>query len=656
MDNPNLNGGGNGTATTTNGRRQGADVLLIEGVTQFDLATSNVLINGNNNGAAGATLPIDAIQEFNTQQNAPAEFGWRDGSVTSVGVKSGTNGLHGTAYAFGRDAAATDASPYAFDGLPTISHIEREQFGATVGGPFIKDKLFWFGGFELIRQTNPGSTAFDTPTDVPGAGVTVSMFDACKALNPTGSTPNAISALSARLAGLDRTTCLITPGSDTFENVFPYNGTQSKRVTGLTSANSPENNFFGKVDWNVNERNHLNGFVFYSKGTQSSTSALQPYWGSVTDGKVYQYSGAWTWTPSSTWVNDFRFGTAVSKGGEVTADVGRLPSDPYPNGYGMNTGVTNPAYGGFPCVLITGFGVSSTSYLGTCGKPGTRGPQGQLNFRDSVSYLRGNHAFRFGGEIVQVKFDNSSLSNVQGTLAFDNLTSFLTGTFPASSGNLNITGGDLSYGLRERWYSAFFGDTWRITPRLTLTPSLRYEYMGPPHEVENHLGTFDPSVAGGLAVVGPGLPHSKLFNPQKANFLPRAGMAWDIRGNGKTVLRAGIGLLSSFPSITTFVQSVPFGANLINAAGTTVVGPYRRPDQPGFFVYHPLCRCRSFRMEHRGIYIPQRRHRARPCRARRLRMGRSAKPMRPIRISSTPSHCSGMWTCSAPSPAGSQWT
>ena len=145
----------------------------------------------------------------------------------------------------------------------------------------------------------------------------------------------------------------------------------------------------------------------------------------------------------------------------------------------------------------------------------------------------------------QVKFDNSSLSNVQGTLTFDDLTSFLTGKFPASSGNLNITGGDLSYGLRERWYSAFVGDTWRITPRLTLTPSLRYEYMGPPHEVENHLGTFDPTVAGGLAVVGPGLPHSKLFNPQKANSC--RALAW--RGTSGATVRPCSALESaSYPA------------------------------------------------------------------------------------------------------------
>src|SRR4029077_9701985 len=104
---------GNPTATTTNGRRTGADVLLIEGVTQFDLATSNVLINGSQKGGAVDELPLDSVQEFSSQQNPQAEYGWRDGSAVNLAVKSGTNNIHGSAYAFGRDASVTDARQFS---------------------------------------------------------------------------------------------------------------------------------------------------------------------------------------------------------------------------------------------------------------------------------------------------------------------------------------------------------------------------------------------------------------------------------------------------------------------------------------------------------------------------------------------------------------
>ena len=103
-------------------------------------------------------MPIDAIQEFNTEQNPKAEYGWKDGSTTNVGVKSGTNSLHGTAYAFGRDAAATDAAN-SFTG--TVTPATLEQFGATAGGRIIKDKLFWFASYEGLRTSLGHSRGHD---------------------------------------------------------------------------------------------------------------------------------------------------------------------------------------------------------------------------------------------------------------------------------------------------------------------------------------------------------------------------------------------------------------------------------------------------------------------------------------------------------------
>ena len=106
-------------------------------------------------------MPIDAIQEFSSQQNPKAENGFRQGGVVNVGIKSGTNSLHGTAYAFGRDASATDAGQLLHQGHcstpgvppPPGNPCNLEQFGATAGGPILKDKLFWFASFEGLRWT-----------------------------------------------------------------------------------------------------------------------------------------------------------------------------------------------------------------------------------------------------------------------------------------------------------------------------------------------------------------------------------------------------------------------------------------------------------------------------------------------------------------------
>ncbi len=553
-------------STSTNGRRLGADVLLIEGVTQFDLATSNVLINGNNKGGSSATLPLDAVQEFTTKQNAPAEYGWRDGSVINVGVKSGTNSLHGTAYAFGRDDKATAARAY-FSGAS--SNLAREQFGGSVGGPAIKDKLFWFAAVELIREKSSSTAQITIPSDLPIGDPSKSIVDACNAVGRSSVNP-----LSALIAGLPPGSCVPQPATDSFENLFPYNPTPNTTVLPSipTVSNSPQNNGLIKGDWNLNEHHHLNGLLFISRADQISPSNYQTYLSALDIGRTSQYSGSWTWTPNSNWVNDFRFGQATTLGNIVNADVHRLASDPWPKGYGINTGVTNPLFGGMPCIAITSFfGTSSTGGgLGQCGKPGARGPQGQLNFRDSVAYLHGNHALKFGGEIVFVKFDDSSLANVVGRINFDSLQAFLLGQPSANGGN--IVSGDPFDRFRERWYAAFIGDTWRVTPRLTLTPGIRWEYIGSPHSIDhNHLGTFDPSAPGGIVQVGPGLPHSTLIHPEKANFSPRIGLAWDIGGNGKTVLRGALSRLSSFPSLTAIAQQTPFGASLYDATGNLVI-------------------------------------------------------------------------------------
>src|SRR6185295_8086424 len=119
-------------------------------------------------------------------------------------------------------------------------------------------------------------------------------------------------------------------------------------------------------------------------------------------------------------------------------------------------------------------------------------------------------------------------------------------------------------------------------PRLTITPGVRWEYQGPPHDLDNCLGTFDPASTTGIVQVGPGLPHDKLYSPEKADFSPRLGVAWDIMGNGKTVLRGGISRMSSFPAIGSIAQQTPFGASLCN--GTSSGNPPVCGGTPGILV------------------------------------------------------------------------
>ena len=143
-------GSGTGAGQSTNGRRTQNDMLRLEGIAGIAESTgANVLNTSYRSGDTSSLVPIDAIQEFSSQQNPKAEYGFRDGSEVNVGVKSGTNSIHGTAYAFGRDAAATDSPNYFPGNNPGgVTPATMEQFGATAGGRIIKDKLFWFASFE----------------------------------------------------------------------------------------------------------------------------------------------------------------------------------------------------------------------------------------------------------------------------------------------------------------------------------------------------------------------------------------------------------------------------------------------------------------------------------------------------------------------------
>ena len=346
--------------------------------------------------------------------------------------------------------------------------------------------------------------------------------------------------------------------------MFPYNPTASTLFYPGNPATQPLNNGLAKVDWNVNQRNHVSGFYYDSRADSTGGASIQPYWSTLGISKTQEYAGGWTWTPNSAWVNELRAGWAGALGDLEPGDVGRLPSDPWPNGYSMNTGVTKREHGGFPVITFT----SGIQNLGVSSKSGIRGPQGQLNIRDSVSYLTGNHSFKFGFEHVFVVFDDGSHANTPGTVDFADLTNFLQGT-PIGGGIVN---GNTDERLRARWYAGFLQDTWRIAPRLTITPGVRYEYSGAPHEMDNHLGTFDPAIRGGIARIRVDRP--RLYSPEKLGFSPRIGIAWDIRGNATTVLRAGISRLSSIPGMTALAAASPFGANIpsigLDRSGTDI--------------------------------------------------------------------------------------
>ncbi len=583
-------GSGTGTAVT-NGLRGTANMFRLEGIAGIaHTVGSSLLNNAYRGGDASSLVPIDAIQEFSEQQNPKAEYGFKDGSVVNVGIKSGTNSIHGTAYAFGRDASATDAGNYySTPGISAVTPATVEQFGATAGGPVLKDKLFWFASFEGMRVNVGDTITTDTiPSDVGSGAVltaanassSLNLIDVCNFLKAPGSP--GINGLSAQLAGLGNFTtgspgnCTVTPASSTFENVLPFNSSATSNffAPGIPSQ-LPLNNGLFKGDYVLGVHHHLSGTYYESKSTQytantggtSSGAALVYSSGTIATQLARQISGDWTWTPNSTWVNDARVGYIYVINNTIDPDT-KIPANPWPTGYGMNTGVTNPLYAGLPEITIGSF--SPVGFLEA--RPSAGGPQGDVNVVESVSYLHGKHSFKFGFEYLDMVFDLDVYPAAQGTAVFTNLETFLQGT--PNSGSIYL--GNPTAINRSNWFAGYAQDDYRVNSRLVVNLGLRYEFYTPPIEESNHIGTFDPNVnpatTSAVQQFGPGATISQSYNPGWGYFSPRFGTAWDVQGNGKTVVRAAASVMRNGLFMGTMIPTSPWGANFptlgINNSGT----------------------------------------------------------------------------------------
>src|SRR6202158_2273728 len=277
--------GGGSAARSANGLRPEDIGYLIDGVRDDDPYTGSSVTNAViPAGDASTSLPIDAIQEFNTEQNPKAEFGWKPGAIVNAGIKSGSNSIHGTAFAFGRDTGM-DARNF-FDAAPLPkAPIGLEQYGASLGGALKKDKLFYFVNYEGQRYSVADTLFTNPPVTVacsaalPGRAQTApntsaSLVDACNAINafnlanPANATP--ISPLSAHIAGLNTTTCAVAPANYTpgaSESLFPAsNGSDSRGlILGLVST-SAQDNGVAKVDYHINDHHSLSGMYFRGVG------------------------------------------------------------------------------------------------------------------------------------------------------------------------------------------------------------------------------------------------------------------------------------------------------------------------------------------------------------------------------------------------------
>src|SRR5580700_2854874 len=231
--------GNSGWTQATNGLRPHDNFFMVDGINSNDPWMAQSMMNAvMAAGDAGTMLPIDAINEFQTQQNPRAEYGWKPGAVVNVGIKSGSNAYHGTAYAYGRTSSWDANNFFSNEVGQPLPPLALEQYGASVGGPILKDKLFFFGNFES-QQYNVGSPFVHT---VPSNS---DLVGACQ----NALTHGGLSALSAQLAGLSSSCTPLT----NFPGLFP-NSTTESYATALASTNSIFSGV-GRLDYRLNEKN-----------------------------------------------------------------------------------------------------------------------------------------------------------------------------------------------------------------------------------------------------------------------------------------------------------------------------------------------------------------------------------------------------------------
>jgi Carboxypeptidase regulatory-like domain len=521
--------GNSGWTNSTNGGRPHDNYFMVDGINSNDPWMAQSMMNAvMAAGDAGTMLPIDAIEEFKTQQNPGGEYGWKPGAVVNVGVKSGTNATHGTAYAYGRNGS-WDARNFFERPTDPRAAVELEQFGGSLGGAISKDRLFYFANFEQQRYSVGNPVQHKVPITAQGVGpATQNLIAACNAAKASGP----ITALSAQLAGLG-TDC--TPLSN-FPGLFPVNNGSTTTINTSLASQNQINSGLGKLDYHLNAKHSFSGLYFVSPGdgvfVDNPTLEIAQPWLTNQYARSQVLSGNWTWVMSNNVVNSFRAGYSRYYQVFQSVDHGQDPANYNYNGsaYHIYTGQTNPAYFGLPTLTFQG----GFSFQLGLGWPKTVGPDSVYQFTDMVSILRGNHAVKFGGEVLVNQSTNNVTANTKGPLRFPNLQSFFNGNMNRAQ----FTAGDFLRHLQNEGYGLYVQDDWRATPRVTVNLGLRYEINTVLKESNNLIGNFDPAI--GLVQVGKQIP--SVFNGNHNKFAPRLGLAWDLSGNGRTVVRVGGGI------------------------------------------------------------------------------------------------------------------
>ncbi len=479
---------------------------------------------------------VDAIQEFKVVTSPfSAEYGRSPGAAISVSTKSGTNEYRGTVYDYYRNEDF-DANDFFSEraGAPKPSN-DQNQFGANLGGPIVKDKAFFFVDYEGTRITRGVTRLTRVPTASDRAGVfSGPIRDPLTGLPfPNNTIPaDRIDSFAAAILGL------VPEANQPGANNFFRQGDlvdDSDRFLGRIDLRAGQNDsIFGRYIYSNRKRNIPGAFDGIVDGTGTSAFGNQTI-------KTHAFVGGWTHIFSPTVVNEFRFSWSKADSDAVHRAFG-LAAPPAATIPGS---ITNPAVaGGLPGISIDGY--FGGPGLGRIGSPDFL-PKfqhtNQFEFINSVSWLRNNHAFKFGVDIIApMKNEYLDVPATRGALRFrgsftgNPMADFLLG-YASDLQLSNVWIVD-----QRHWASMFYvQDDWKVSDKLSLNLGLRYDFITPALEASNAQTNFVPENGGQLVFASDGsLEERGLVKPDRNNFAPRFGAVYQI--DDKTLVRGGYGV------------------------------------------------------------------------------------------------------------------
>ncbi len=540
---PGYNGAG-----SLNGTRTNQNNWQIDGADNNDIWQNSAAANQGGVGSiAGVTIPIDAIDQFTVQTQSNAEVGRNGGGLVSLAIKSGTNQLHGSAYYFNRNEFFAARGPFLAANQRKTA-LRNQQFGGSLGGPIVRDRLFFFVNYERQKYVIQNTAA---------------------ATEPTAAYVTAASNLLAA-HGIP-----VNPLSTNLLSLWPQGGLPS----GPASVNNyfdprPQSgysdNVIGKIDWTITPKQQLSARAFIGTGRQFAavgTNVFEYY--QVAPDITQNFTAVHNWMISPHLSNQLLAGVGVFN--QTFNDQDHSQNIP---ALGLATGVTSPSLFGAPTININGGGIDTVGETQALGRKDYTG-----HLTETATYTFGKHQIRFGGEFRRNYMDLQYQRNTRGTFNFNGgasagvalpagatsyandtsaspnvlaLADFLAGYVTSSS----FTQGTLRRGIYQKAFDAFVQDQYTATPSLTLNYGLRYTYAGP-FTSDGVISDFRPGAPGadayGLVSNTSGL--NTIYNKNLTNYGPRFGFSY--QAAPRMVLRGTYGVYFDVPNFNGFFDNRP---------------------------------------------------------------------------------------------------